>query len=216
MAKAEIPDAVLAPPTEEELAAAKKYARLQASRIGDGSLLHDAAGTAVATASRNEVAYRAELELITQHLEKQPENESLIARVPRLRERLCKALRDQGRLYEAMEYADTPTIKDGLERGVAALNRDDNDFECPEGCEDTIIEIAGQSRFIPRWGRVKQDIPRHRNGSVELVTLWRCSKCGDMNASQNAPKARAVFDKAIAKASKGSNDAEVMPVYHAE
>lgn len=212
MGKAEIPNAILTPPTEEELAAAKKYARAQAGRIGDGSLLHDPARAAIAMASRNEVAYRAELELVMQHLAKQPENESLTARVPPLRARLCKALRDQGRLYEALEYADTPQLIEGLSRGFSALDRDDDDFECAE-CVDDIIDVAGQPRCISRWYRVKEDIPRCRDGNTEIVTLWRCKKCGDMNASVNVPKTRAVFERAVAKAAKGSGDAEVLPVY---
>lgn len=223
MAKAEIPDAILAPPTEEELAAAKKYARTQMGRIGDGSLLHDPAAMAIATASRNEVSARAELEMILGKLEQQPENESLKARVPALRERMCKSLRDQGRIYEALQYADTPSIKEGLERGLAALNRDDSDFDCAAGCEDDIKVIDGAPRQIPRWNMFKHNIPRVKGPVTEIVSLWRCSKCMEMNASKSAPESRRAWDRAVQKATQRAKetdtrirDGEVMPVYHAE
>lgn len=213
MAKAQVPDGVRLPPTEEELAAAKKYARTQMGRIGDGSLVHDPAAMAIATASRTEVSVRAELEMILGKLQQKPEDESLIARVPPLRERLCKALRDQGRLYEAMEYADTPTIVEGLERGLAALDRDDNDFECEAGCEDDIKVIDGAPRQIPRWNMFKHNIPRCRGPVTEIVSLWRCSKCMEMNASKSAPESRRALDRAIGRAAAGTRDGEVMPVY---
>lgn len=223
MAKAEIPNAVLAPPTEEELAAMKKYARMQMGRIGDGSLLHDPAAMAIASASRNEVSVRAELDMILGKLEQQPESESLKSRVPGLRERLCKHLRDQGRIYEALQYADTPALVEGLERGLAALNRDDNDFDCIAGCEDDIKVIDGAPRQIPRWNMFKHNIPRVRGPITEIVSLWRCSKCMEMNASKGAPESRRAFDRAVQKAAQRSKEADtkvrdgdVMPVYHAQ
>lgn len=223
MAKAEIPDAILAPPTEEELAAMKKYATMQMGRIGDGTLMHDPAATAIAMAGRSEVAARGELEMILGKLEQQPENEALKAKVPPLRATLSMALRDQGRLYEAMEYADTPDQLEKLKKGLAALKRDDNDFDCAAGCEDDVKVIDGAPRQIPRWGLVKHGIPRMNGAVTEIVGLWRCSKCMEMNASKGAPESRRAFDRATQKAAQRSKesdvrvrDGEVMPVYHAK
>lgn len=213
MSKAEVPEQVRLAPSKDELEAMKVYARNQMGRIGDGSLLHDPGAAAIAMASRCEVAYRAELEMLAAKLRDQPENEALLSRLPPLRARLSKALRDQGRLHEAMDYADTPNALEGLQRGSEALLREDTDFTCAEGCEDSIQLVAGQPRALPRWNPVKHKIPRHnKDGQVEMVTLWRCSQCGDMNASMHYPPTRRTFERAVAKAPKGTKDADILPV----
>jgi hypothetical protein len=215
MSKAEVPEQVRLAPSKDELEAMKVYARNQMGRIGDGSLLHDPGAAAIAMASRVEVAYRAELEMLELKLRDQPENEALISRLPPLRERLSKALRDQGRLHEAMDYADTPSAVEGLQRGAEALLREDTDFTCTEGCEDPVAMVAGVPRTLPRWNPIKHKIPRHTNGQVEMVTLWKCSVCGEMNASMHYPPTRRTFERAVHKAAKGTGDADILPIAHA-
>lgn len=212
MAKAEIPTAALTPPDPEELETVKRYAKRAMDSIGDGTLINDPARSAIAQAARQEVSCRANLALAEEELKKDPTNEAWLAGRSLYRHRLVVALRDQGRLYEALQYADTPSDKEGLLKGFQALERDDDDFDCPEGCEDDIALLDNQPREFTRWERVKADIPRVVDGFVQMVTLWRCRKCGDYNASRLSPPSRARFDMAAAKAAPGTGDGDILPV----
>lgn len=210
MGRAGVP--VLPAPDPEELAMVKQYAKLAMEAIGDGSLLHDPARAAVAAAAREEVRNLANLTLAEGQLKAKPMDEVWLGRKTTYRHALCKALRDQGRLYEALAYADTPSDQESLSRGFLALERDDDDFECAEGCQDPVAVLDNQPRQFTRWDRVKQDIPRIVDGNFQWVTLWRCNTCGDYNASQLAPPSRAAFEMARSKAGPETRDGDILPV----
>ena len=219
MANAEIPSAVLTPPSQEELDAVRLFAKRAMDSIGDGSLMHDPAKLNIAMAARQEVSARANLELIEGELVKLEGRKVPYGEFERLakgrglyRHRLMVALRDQGRLWEAMEYADTPRDQESMKRGFNALERDDDDFDCPAGCEDDVAMLENSPRAFTRWDRVKADIPRVVDGVVQMVTLWRCGKCGDYNASRLAPPSRRLFEAARAKAAPGTGDGDILPV----
>lgn len=212
MAKAEIPTAALTPPDPEELEAVRRYAKKILGSIGDGSLMYDPAKAAIAAAAREEVHCLANLALAEEELKKDPDSESWKKRRTDYRHRLVVALRDQGRLYEALAYADTPSEKEKLLKGFQALERDDDDFICPDGCQDDISTVENLPREFTRWERVKADIPRVVDGLVQMVTLWQCRKCGDYNASRFTPPSRLRLEKAIAKAAPGTRDGDILPV----
>lgn len=204
MGKTVKPDIISLPITANELAAAKEYARRVRESAGV-STASRASKRNFAVAANEEMNMRLELALADAELAAGNNVEEWTQRRATARTRLSKALREQGQLAEAYTYADTEAEKASLRHGYEALySRDDDDFTCTAGCSD-----IQDGRIIPRWYRVKHDIPRLGSGAApEFVALWRCQQCGCLNGSPKTPPGVAKLERL--RAAAGPNPTEPM------
>jgi hypothetical protein len=190
--EAQKPAALDVPVTAAELDAAKRYAEgLRRFAAGTSAILTPAE-QAVAAAANEEINMRAELTVCREQIATLPVDdprlEEWYARYMEASGRMRRALRDQGRLIEAREWCVNRKEVEALNRGAAALAKDDDDFACDAQCSDIVLVTGAGPRVASRWELAKHDIPRmRRDGTVEYVHLWRCRSCGAMNASTSEP-----------------------------
>lgn len=157
-----------APVTDEEIAEAKRHT--DAMRIA-----HKVQVGMELTACEMRVAIAGQTEAIARiRLEADPDDAEA-------KEGLLKALRDQGKIREALEIDPSHA---GLLDGAAALQMNDEHFDC--GCTDpeTHVESWGRAVTTSRWYYKEVHYPAEYGGTVRL---WICSLCGFKNISPSVP-----------------------------
>ena len=176
------------PVTPEEIEADKR--RSAELLAASGATLTDDE-RAYAFAMAREKNARANIEVITNQMidswfgANQSDLERLKAAAATQNQALARALRDQGRLDEAI--AVLPSYAAKLEVGRRAIERDD-DWECD--CSDPEITVydkdgnAVGTRVVSRWQPLKR-IKSVKHGAY--VFYLQCSRCGEYNARPTLP-----------------------------
>lgn len=175
--------------SEAEIAKVKREALVKLAE--SGAILTDDQRY-LAHAVNREMNARANLDLVTDLMVKHwfDNNGSLMAKLRKeafaYRSMLARALRDQGRLDEAV--AVLPECAEKLEAGRAAIERDDN-WECD--CADPVLPVyndAGQqigSKEVSRW-QIRKRIVTEKHG--RSVYFLQCSECLEHNARPDLPE----------------------------
>lgn len=178
--------------SEAEIAKVKREALVKLAE--SGAILNDDQ-RALAHAVNREMNARANLDLVIDAMIAHyfDNNTSLMAKLAKeariYKDMLARALRDQGRLDEAIEVV--PEYAEKLEVGRAAIDRPD-DWECD--CADPILPVyndAGArvgSKCVSKW-QIRKRIMTEKHG--RYVYFVQCGVCLEHNARPDLPPALA-------------------------
>ena len=170
------PAELTAPPDEDEIQAAKELAARTAADLRH-SMPRTLGEHRFQIALQEEATARAREPIIAARLAAGEECAALIADTKAL---LVRALREQGRLAEALELDPD---NQGILNGLAARDHDDQDFDC--GCEDQEAMDLSVGRRVKFSRFARKSVVNAKYGGE--VSLWICSGCGFLNMSPFAP-----------------------------